>query len=453
MTTASDSPATKSASYSPPDGSASAPEPVAPARLPRWKIIAFTLIMLAIPCVVVHYAAVYYLRVTQGYDGVHLYQYDYDAYKIIRPAANYVDLRGPRHNAQGFRRDSVVSRVKPAGTYRIFLMGGSTAYGTGGLWPHIQNDWPVLKNSETIDSYLQQILRDSLGAAQVEVVNAAIVSSWTHQHLIYLNQTILGYSPDMVLFLDGFNDFYFYNRDHDQFAEYNYGSPAQTIMGDPTVGSLAFANGWWLFRRSPVAHVVGRSLRDLKLLMAPRQVRKPLNIDSSLAGLETVFPRSALKMHRRMGLILRDENVRAVFMQQPMLVLEGGRKPMPPMERKLFDFNVSSYLPNYEQFAIRATNFTTAQERKMASDVGGNFIDLTNTFDGVPWQAFTDYAHLTPRANQLVAARIANEILPTIRKDRVARCAILPGGCPVAGATPGTAPIASTSGLAPRHLN
>jgi hypothetical protein len=343
-----------------------APAPTAAPPLARWKRVLFTVVMLAIPLAILHYGAVYYLRVTQGYDGTHLYQYDYDPYKIIRPAANYVDLRGPRHNAQGFRRDTPVSRMKPAGTYRVFLMGGSTAYGTGGLWPHIQNEWPVLKNSQTIDAYLERILRDSLGGAPVEVVNAAIVSTWTHQHLIYLNQTILGYSPDMVLFLDGFNDFYFFNDGHDQFADYNYGNPAQVIMGEPTLGSLAYANGWWLFRRSPVAHLIGRSLQNAKLLLAKKPVQKPMNVDSSLAGLTRTFPRNALKMHRRIGLILRDENVHAVFMQQPMLVLERDRKPMPAMERKLFDFNVSSYLPNYEQFAIRATQFTTAQEAQMA---------------------------------------------------------------------------------------
>jgi hypothetical protein len=414
------------------DASLTAP-PNREVPIARWKRVLFTLVMLAVPLTVLHFGAVYYLRVTQGYDGVHLYQYDYDAYKVIRPAANYVDLRGPRHNAQGFRRDTPVSRVKPAGTYRVFLMGGSTAYGTGGLWPHIQKDWPVLKNSQTIDAYLEKILRDSLGGAPVEVVNAAIVSSWTHQHLIYLNQTILGYSPDMVLFLDGFNDFYFYDDAHDQFADYDYGNPAQVIMGEPTLSSLAYANAWWLFRRSPVAHLVGRSLQNAKLLLAKKPVQKPLDVEASLAGLRRTFPRSALKMHRRMGLILRDENVHAVFMQQPMLVLERGRKPMPTMERKLFDFNVSSYLPNYEEYAIRATAFTTAQEAQMAKDVGGDFLDLTTAFDGVPWQAFTDYAHLTPQANQLVAMRIAREILPTIRKDRSGPCGA--SSCPTSAAS------------------
>jgi hypothetical protein len=54
--------------------------------------------------------------------------------------------------------------------------------------------------------------------------------------------------------------------------------------------------------------------------------------------------------------------------------------------------------------------------------VGGDFLDLTGVFDGVPWQAFTDYAHLTPQANQLVAERIAREILPMIRTDRSTAC-------------------------------
>ena len=89
----------------------------------------------------------------------------------------------------------------------------------------------------------------------------------------------------------------------------------------------------------------------------------------------------------------------------------------------------------------------------MANDVGGSFIDLTNTFDGVSWQAFTDYAHLTPRANRLVAARIANELLPTIRKDRTARCAAAPVSCAAPLATPASPPIAAGPGLVPHHVN
>ena len=59
---------------------------------------------------------------------------------------------------------------------RLFLMGGSAAYGLGGLWPHIQREYAVLKNAETIDAYLERDLAPQFPGRRVEVINAAINS-------------------------------------------------------------------------------------------------------------------------------------------------------------------------------------------------------------------------------------------------------------------------------------
>ena len=80
----------------------------------------------------------------------------------------------------------------------------------------------MLPNDSTIDAFLERELGAQFPGTKIEVINAAITSTWTHHHLIYLNQRIIGYQPDMVLFLDGYNDFYFFNRDHDQFDSYGY---------------------------------------------------------------------------------------------------------------------------------------------------------------------------------------------------------------------------------------
>ncbi len=118
--------------------------------------------MLAITLGVLELAATWYLKAFRGYDGEHLLQYEFDPYKNIIPTRNFVDTRGIRHNSQGFRRSTEVPLAKSEETYRIFLMGGSTAYGLGGLWPHLQRDYEVIDNSETIDAYLQKYLQHAL---------------------------------------------------------------------------------------------------------------------------------------------------------------------------------------------------------------------------------------------------------------------------------------------------
>ena len=360
------------------------------------------------------------LKLMRGYDGKHLYQYVFDPYKNILPAPNFVDTRGIRHNSAGFRRDSEVPIDKPLGTYRIFLMGASTAYGLGGLWPHIQREYAVLDNKETIDAYLEDILARSLPGVKVEVINAAITSTWTHHHLIYLNQRILKYDPDMVLFLDGFNDFFKFEPRHDQFASYSYNLPALHIMGDPTFSALLHANGWWFFRKSAAAHVTARGAKAVKLMVTPRPKQTPVNVDSAMAGMHRNFPRNALAMHKRTGLILEAENIHAVFMLQPLLILQRDRPGMPEIEKKLFDFNVDAYRPNYELFMRRAVPYVVEAENEMAKQVGATFIDLSSVPGPVKGQVFTDYAHLTPFGNRIVAERILPRIMPLIRADLAA---------------------------------
>jgi lysophospholipase L1-like esterase len=408
--------------------------------LPRWKRILFSVFMVVFVYGVLDITANVYLRVTRGYDGKHLYEFDFDPYKNIVPARNFVDTRGVRHNAQGFRRDGLVSLVKPQGTFRIFLMGGSTAYGTGGLWPHVQKDFAVLPNGKTIDAYLEKMLNDSLPGIHVEVVNAAITSTWTHHHLIYLNQTILKFRPDMVLFLDGFNDEYFFDPKHDQFGDFLYTTQASEIMGQPTLGALMHANAWWMYRKSALAFVTARAAREFKAMLSSRPAQPPMNVDSAMAGLEQTLPYNALKMHRRSGLILRDEGAVPVFMLQPMLILERGHKPMPPMEQKLFDFNVSSTRPGYEEFSKRAAKYIASQEQAMATNIGGEFIDLTGIYAGVPEQIYTDYVHLTPSGNERLARFVSGRLAPIIRRE-AARKSI------------GAPPIVTQRAVPPAHSN
>ncbi len=119
-------------------------------------------------------------------------------------------------------------------------------------------------------------------------------------------------------------------------------------------------------------------------------------------------------MHRRSGLILRDAGAIPVFMLQPMLILERNRPHPTEIERRLFEFNVASYLPNYEAFVTRAADFVREQETAMAKDVGGLFIDLTGIYHDTDQQAYTDYAHLTPLGNRMLADYVTSRIAPLI---------------------------------------
>ena len=142
-------------------------------------------------------------------------------------------------NRQGFRRSTETARIKPEGVYRIFVMGGSTAYGLQSMSRYGQEKYSVIRNDETIDYYLERYLGERVGRDHVEVINAAITSHYSHHHLIYLNQVILKYSPDMIVFIDGFNDYYAYQHGFDQFRDYAYQERAHQMLDEPSVRCLA----------------------------------------------------------------------------------------------------------------------------------------------------------------------------------------------------------------------
>src|SRR5215470_6520611 len=93
---------------------------------------------------------------------------------------NY-SANGVQVNAQGFRRAANLSLVKPANTVRIFLLGGSVAYGGETLYPEIDEHWKPLDNNQTVDHYLEARLNSVFPQKHWEVVNAAVKGYFLNQ--------------------------------------------------------------------------------------------------------------------------------------------------------------------------------------------------------------------------------------------------------------------------------
>jgi lysophospholipase L1-like esterase len=111
----------------------------------------------------------------------------------LHPFAVYSNLPGYRAanfriNRMGFRGkdyEPVHGRNK-----RIVLIGGSTAFGTG-----------LDLDSETFGSQIERLLN-------AEVINAAVIGHGSGQELTYLLMNLVDLEPDLVLTLDGWNDYY-----------------------------------------------------------------------------------------------------------------------------------------------------------------------------------------------------------------------------------------------------
>jgi lysophospholipase L1-like esterase len=311
--------------------------------------------------------------------------------------------------------------VKPDGVYRIFIMGGSTAYGLQSMSRYGQAKYSVIRNDETIDHYLERYLGERLGRDRVEVINAAITSHQSHHHLIYLNQLILKYAPDMVLFIDGYNDYYPYQRDFDQFRDYAYQERAHQMLDEPTLAAWLKYTGWWLFRKSHMVHLAGRTLHPIWLQTRKHgSARARIDVDSALEELRVNAERNFVKMIERSAMIVRHEGVVPVFTLQPEIVLTQ-RKVLSPLEQKIYRELDTEWQENFVEYKNRARPIVTQYARTAAERSGALFVDLTDIFGGVADDVYTDYCHLTPLGNQRLAEHLGEQVLPTIRAQLLAR--------------------------------
>jgi lysophospholipase L1-like esterase len=114
------------------------------------------------------------------------------------PPGIYPGLDGAQENwtdSKGYRVTKTINyETKPSGHFRIFTIGASTTEGFPGLGN--QSNWPHL---------LQEKLNRNLPELEVEVINAGMGATMSNHHLATLKK-VLSYSPDMVVFLVGIND-------------------------------------------------------------------------------------------------------------------------------------------------------------------------------------------------------------------------------------------------------
>ena len=97
-------------------------------------------------------------------------------------------------NSEGFRGKEI-SILKPDNTFRIFVVGGSTVYGTG-----------AESDIKTIPGFLQQEFDNSEINYNVEIINAGISGAWSYTSSLDAKNKLVNFEPDMMVIYGGWND-------------------------------------------------------------------------------------------------------------------------------------------------------------------------------------------------------------------------------------------------------
>lgn len=96
-------------------------------------------------------------------------------------------------NAFGFRDRRTEYQPKPPGLYRVFVTGGSTAFGSG-----------AESDEATLAGALEKLL--VADGRKAEVVTAALPAWATTHERILIEQRLVALAPDRIVMFSGFND-------------------------------------------------------------------------------------------------------------------------------------------------------------------------------------------------------------------------------------------------------
>ena len=110
------------------------------------------------------------------------YVYRPGAHVVVRTAEYTEDCR---INADGMRDEAVHVNPKPAGIFRVLVVGDSFTFGTG---CNYQDIWPVILER-----------RLEAGGWNVDVVKAGVEGSDTRRELLIMRKHVPRYRPDLVL--------------------------------------------------------------------------------------------------------------------------------------------------------------------------------------------------------------------------------------------------------------
>jgi lysophospholipase L1-like esterase len=351
------------------------------------------------------------------------------------PDFHRIDIR---HDRQGFRRQTDVSVQKPADTVRIFFLGGSAAYGCEGLYPQLDPGWQRLYTRDLIDAYLEKKLQQRHPERHWEVINAATNEFRLHQHLGLIYAQLLRYHPDLMIFMDGHNDISGIMSSttdpYDAFAETGHAAEFQNMVYPTSLRSLFVVNAAWLRNNSVLFEILQRRMQALKhdpSFGPGADPSEPVAEHVQFSDLSPAAQQRAKDRLRQAGYYAQEcarlqhalefEGIPAVFSLQPELILSP--KPLTAVEARFSDYTRQN---NRRYITYMYQELSAAISRQMAESCqrnGSIFVDLGDTFKGVREKTFSDYCHLTPRGNELIAERLYQSIAPDLIPKLIAATA------------------------------
>ncbi len=313
-----------------------------------------------------------------------------DTRRIPQVYDSYTQFKEPAYKSKyvnvspvGFRVSKNQGQWPVSGNQlTIFMFGGSTTFGYG------------VSDDQTIPSHLQEFLGTRI-LRPVRVYNFGRCAYFSVQERIFLEKLILdGHIPDLVIFLDGLNDFVHVN-----------GEPGYT----PDLAKFM------LERDVPLSKRIALALPLAKPFLA-----LPEDIDgkkaSSTTNREDVDRENSLQ--RVIGRyrankeiaesICRGFNITPLFVWQPIPLYAYDRK-----YHIFSEFNYNEFAPHVEP------GFRLMAQVVKSESMGDDFLWLGDMQQNLKEPVYVDAFHYNGKMSKLIAERIGTTVLERVALRRM----------------------------------
>ena len=330
-------------------------------------------------------------------------------------------------NEQGFRDEEAVTIAKPKDEMRIFLLGGSTAFGYG-----IANN--SLSISEQLELRLQERIKQQQSSPQLyqpdvlpynqaklkiaqakpakirsgkyRVINAAVPGYASGNQLAQLALQILKYKPDLIIIFDGYTDLMLPSSEKATQIPY-----LEKYLDDAPTYFRAYISQAIepLEAKSYLAQIVQNNFLDPE--KSQRQASFLLN--EQISNLVQHLPPDEAELQQRLDRYSENHkqilNLAAAARTPLIVALQPeitGRNPskLSPEESEIVTRLGREYIrkikDNYPLLAQANEQLARAFPQNLKA------LNLYDLSDKYPTPSFIDAIHLTPEANQKIAEQL-----------------------------------------------
>lgn len=318
--------------------------------------------------------------------------------------------RGYHTNAQGFRYDEDLPREKAPREIRIFVTGGSVAWGSG------------VRQDQLYSTLLEKSLNEKHGASgcRIRVISTGVIGHVSTQERIIVENIVLDYAPDIVVMLTGANDIYNGYRGNDILRNQDFLDIRDTIerRGNPLFVIDGFPEAMHAFDPPRIdqyhsrLHFLWDEARYNRALASGDLERK---IRASSLPVEQTLERTLRNIHL-LRTVLRREGVALAVYLQPYLTTTS--KKLTDWEEDLLQVPRSKI--GWPEYSVKAY---ALYREKLPLDAKVEEYQYEDGDVAAAREAesiFVDGFHFGDRGNQLIAVDLASFLEPLI-SERVKR--------------------------------